>query len=65
MEKTIQDYERREKHLVKYCENMVKKFDYILLQYDNDEIAQIKRKVYLDVLFKLNYSAEKTKKQKL
>jgi len=48
---TLEDYQNREKFLIKYIENQIKKLEKSVWMCDGD---QGRRKAYKDILFKLN-----------
>jgi|GEM_PF-6931208 len=60
--KTIEDYQKRHNHIKNYCEKMIYKFTITLEEHPNNYDAQIKRKTYQDILFKLNYTKNETEK---
>lgn len=48
----LEDYQKRDAHIIRYCEQMITKYDKTIEKYCCSE-SRIKRSAYKDILFKL------------
>ena len=51
--KTLEDYQKREKHLIKYIESQIKKAEKQTEMFDLEGFGKVS--AYKDILFKLTY----------